>query len=287
MAGNDYASLGKLKLRFSDMRVWILFLLPSTVWAHLFFKVEMTRPMDPATWQLDIGATHGRYQIAFRDEARTYLPDLSFHLQLYKRVAVSVAGFGVLRSEFMRDDIDYPLGEEGYGGGDEIIGLWFDIYADYKDINQSRAAKLFIKAKLPSANGAFGSDRTDLLFGITGHAQRNGHLFQGTFRLDVVERPVTEGQWDYLTLGLRYSHRIGPAKLISEGFFRSQSSRYTWLLSFGLQAELGKNWSLELMAGDGGWQKWENNPDSRLEYQFSLFISKRGESDRLFRWLGN
>lgn len=106
-------------------------------------------------------------------------------------------------------------------------------------------------------------------------------------RLDIISRPDFQDQWDYITIAARYTYQLRPKlEVLTETWYRFRSTNETGLISAGLLWHMTRRGKLELLAGDGFYSRFELNPDSRLEYQYSLQYKWHGSSNRLRKWLG-
>ncbi len=265
------------------MHGFLLFWVLVPIQAHLFFRWDPAQRQESGAWQLELVASQGDYQLDQHDEVRTYVPELRYSLQLYQRMGLGVEAFGLLREEH-GGAVAPGDGQSHYGGGDETIVFWLDLY---RPPGRADLLRFSFRAKLPSADQASGngSDQTDLFFGLTGSRTRENWALRAGLRLDIVGRADREGQWDYLTAAVRGSWQRGKWTLFVEDFYRTRFSNTTNLAAIGVDYHWNARWSLELSAGDGSHRNWEFNPDSRLDYQAALTVSRRGQSARLREWM--
>ncbi len=206
-----------------------------------------------------------------------YVPELRYNLQLYQRMGLGVEAFGLHRQEQARSGQPADGLTSSYGGGDETIVFWLDLY---RPESSADLVRISFRAKLPSADRASGNgtDQTDLFLGVTASRRRDTWEVRTSLRMDIIGRPDREGQWDYLTLAVRGTWRHDRWDLFAEDFYRSRFSNATNLVAQGFTYHWNPRWSLELAAGDGSHSDWEFNPDSRLGRQVSLVASRRGLS---------
>jgi hypothetical protein len=226
------------------MKRIFLFFLCTPTFANLYFHMPHTERMQSAEVHLDIAAAHGFYLISGRDEARSYLPELRMHAQFYPRIAVTAEIHGVYRRESLRSGVPFDLRDGGFGFGDVRLGTWLDLR---RDAENGPVIKGFFQAKIPAANdeGNFGSDKTDLYLGTTAHWQGPGRQVALMLRMDIIGRPDSRNQWDYLTLGVQSGWDLNRNwHAYFEGYYRTRFSSATWLVGAGIRTNLNRRWSL-------------------------------------------
>ena len=178
------------------------------------------------------------------------------------------------------------MNESVYGTGDIAFSAWLDWIRRPSGFS---SLKSFFKAKMPNASDdkLLGSDVADIYFGLTADWRYRRWRLSALGRMDIVGQDERE-QWDYLTLGVQSGVRLTPSlELLFDGWHRDRSTNTTSLISLGLRYRLNPSWDLECLAGDGHFHRFESNPDSRLERQFSVRAKWRFLSKRMKKWTGN
>lgn len=256
------------------------------LWANLYFYLPITQTLQRGEIAADFGAAYNFFDHPDRgQEDRYYLPDLRFHAQLSRRLALSIEYFGVRRT-----NPPAVAGENGVGSAyrlaDFTLGTWIDLR---REAGGGLGLKGFFKVKVPNADDEsfFGSDQTDVFLGFSGDWRGERVFLAGVARLDILGRPDQPGeQWDYTVLALHGGLRLGPRfNLLAEGWHRTRSTDETSLFSLGMDWRFAKRWLVIALAGRGDNHDYVPGLDSNMERQYSLRFRRQFTSPRLLRWM--